>query len=107
MEVCLEQNVDMDPLSDVATVAHVTRYGIENVRGLIDTSLHCEPGREVGHVVDAWYSCSDLLLDLVRAEVAVVIEKLRQVRSHNISWRESTKQCGGSDGATNLGSAEI
>ncbi len=31
VKVSLEQNVDVDPLSDVATVAHVTRHRIESV----------------------------------------------------------------------------
>ena len=55
--------------------------GIESIRRLRNAALHCEPRREVSHVIDAGHCGRDLLLDLVRAEVAVLIEKLRQVRS--------------------------
>ena len=91
VEVSLEQHVDVYPLADVTTVAHVARHGIESIRRLRDAALHCEPRREVSHVIDAWHCSRDLLLDLVRAEVAVLIEKLREVRSH-ARRRESVRE---------------
>jgi hypothetical protein len=92
MEVTLEQNVNMDPLTDVATVAHVTRHWIESIRWLRHPALNCEPRREVSHVIDAGHCRCDLLFDLVRAEVAVLIEKLREVWSCEIAGSQSAKQ---------------
>src|SRR5687768_2646490 len=65
VKVCLKQNIDMDPLPDVAAVAHVTRDRIEDVAGLIDAALDREPGCEVSHVIDARHGSGDLLFDLV------------------------------------------
>ena len=92
MEVALEQNVDVYPLSDVATVAHVTRHWIKHVGRLSDASLYCEPGVEVGHVIDAGNGGRDLLLDLVRTEVAVLIKELRQVWSKEIARCQAAKE---------------
>ncbi len=91
LEVRLEQNVDVYPLSDVATVAHVTWYWIECVRALRDAPLNCEPRVEVSHVIDARDSGRNLLLDLVRAEVAVLVEELRKLWSNAIARRETAK----------------
>src|SRR6185503_17352061 len=77
LKVSLEQHVNMHPLSDVSAVAHVTRHRIECVRWLSNSSLYCEPGVEVGHVIQAGCGSPDLLLQLVRAEVAVLVEELR------------------------------
>src|SRR5258705_11018262 len=40
MEVSLEKHVDVNPLADVATVSHVTRGRIENIRRLAGPALH-------------------------------------------------------------------
>ena len=77
MEVRLEQHVNVHPLPDIATVAHVARHGIESIQALCDAALNCEPRGEVSHVIDTGHCRRDLLLDLVRAEVAVLVEKLR------------------------------
>ncbi len=95
VEVRLEQHVDVHPLSDVTAVAHVARHRIESIRALSDASLDCEPRVEVSHVIDAGHSRRDLLLDLVRAEVAVLIEELRQVWSNAIAGRQAAKQSRG------------
>src|SRR6266699_3911198 len=39
MEVGLEKHVNVNPLSDVATVAHVTRGRIENISGSVNAAL--------------------------------------------------------------------
>src|SRR5262249_43546418 len=77
LEVSLEQHVNVNPLSHVATAAQVTRHRIESIRALFDSSLDCEPGVEVSHVVNAGYSRPDLLFDLARSEVEVLIKELR------------------------------
>jgi hypothetical protein len=76
MKVSLEEYVDVYPLADVATVSHITRNGIENVRGLANSALHREPGVEIRHVVYAGHRGSDFLLELIRAKVAGLVEKL-------------------------------
>src|SRR5688572_15997733 len=106
VKVCLEQHVNVHPLSDVAAVAHVARYGIEDVRRLIGATLNCEPGGKVCHVVDAGHCGCDLLFDLVRAEVAVLVEKLGKVRALEIARSATAKQSRGGDCAADLWSVK-
>src|ERR1041384_656689 len=96
VEVSLEQNVDVNPLSNVAAITHVTRHRIESIWSLCDSSLNCEPGVEVSHVVNAGHGCRDLLFEFVRAEVAVLIKELRQVWPKSVARCQSTKErcCG-------------
>ena len=91
MEVSLEQNVDVYPLPDVTTVAYLTRHWIECIRTLCDTALDCEPRVEVSHVVDAGNCGRDLLLDLVRAEVQVLVEELRDEWTSEVAGRQAAK----------------
>ena len=76
MKVSLKKNVDVYPLSDIATVSHVAWRGIKNIRRLAESALYTEPGVEVRHVVDSRRRCSDLLLEIVRPEVAWLVKKL-------------------------------
>src|SRR5690242_17462975 len=92
LKVSLKQDVHVHPLPDIATAPYVTRDGIEYVARLSRAALHCEPRREVCHVVDAGHRGPDLLVDLVRAEIAVLIEKLRDERSVEIAWRPTAKK---------------
>src|SRR5438045_1441361 len=94
LKVGLKQHVDVDPLTEVAAVADVSRNRVEGVRLLLNAPLNCEPRVEVGHVIDAGHSGPDLLFDLVRAEVAVLIEELGDVWSNSIFWSQAAKQSG-------------
>src|SRR5882724_5247940 len=92
MKVGLEKNINMHPLTDVAPVSHVARRSIESIRRLTKPALHGKPGVEVRHVVDAWRGGFDLLIEIVRAEVAVLIEKLRQVWTGFVPGSQPAKQ---------------
>ena len=107
LEVSLEQYVDVDPLTEVATVTDVTRNRIESVRRLGNAALNCEPSVEVSQVIDARQSSLDLLLDVVRAEVAVLIEELGDVWSNSISRSQTGKQCGSGNCAAGFRSFEV
>src|SRR5687768_28946 len=97
----------MHPLADIAAVAHVTRHWIEGIGRLIDASLDREPRVEVSHVVHAGNGGRYLLFDLVRAEVAVLVEKLREVWTHYVPGRQAAKERGRCDCAAILRSLEI
>src|SRR6266850_2882246 len=79
LEVPLKQNVDVDPLTDVAAVSHITTCGIKYVGRLTEPALYRKPGVEISHVINSRRGGPDLLVDAVRAEVARLVEILREV----------------------------
>ncbi len=92
VKVSLEKNINVHPTTDVPSVSHVARSGIECICRLIKPALHSKPGVEIRHVVDARRGCFDPLIEIVRAEVALLVEKLRQVWTSIVAGSQSTKQ---------------
>src|ERR1043165_2010329 len=107
LKVCLEQNVDVYPLAHVAAAANISRHWIEDVSGLVHTTLHAEPGGEVGHVIDARHGGPDPLVKLLRAEVAVLVKELRDEWPLEIAGRAPAKKRARRDGAPVRWSTEI
>src|SRR2546430_5225421 len=92
LQVRLKQNIDVDPLTQITPVAHVTRHGIECWWRLIESTLHCKPVYERRHIINARHCGRDLLRQFVRAETTSLIEELRQIWSSLVAGRESAKQ---------------
>src|SRR5258705_10509650 len=107
MKVRLEQDIDVNPLANVSTVTHITRNGIENICRLIGAALHGEPSVKVSHVVNTGHCGSNLLLDFVGAEIAVLIEKLRQIRTYPVTRSQTAKQSRGCHGPACFESLEV
>ena len=74
---------------------------------LCNSSLHCEPCVEVSHVIDAGHGRRDFLFDLVRAEVAVLIEKLREVWSNPVAGCQAAKESCSRNSAAGFWPGEI
>src|SRR6266851_5591788 len=107
VEVGLEEYVNVNPLSDVAPISHVARGRIENVSRLIGAALHGKPGVEIRHVIDPRHRRSNLLLELVRAKVARLVEKLREVWASGIARRQPTKKRRWRHGAGSFRALEV
>ena len=77
LEVSLKKNVDVNPFAEIAAISHVSDYRIENLRQhRCNASLRREPRMKIRQVVDARHCGTDLLIDLVRSEMAGMIPKL-------------------------------
>src|SRR6185295_19180490 len=107
LEVGLEQNVHVNPLSSVATVAHVPRHRIESIRSLCNSSLNCQPGVEVSHVINTGHTRRDLLFQIVRTEIAVLVKELRQVWSKSVAGCQTAKESCGSNCAAGFWTRKV
>src|SRR4030095_6456253 len=60
---------------------------------LRDTPLDRKPGSEISHVVDPRLCGRDLLFQLIRTEITVLIEELREQCTKIVSSVNAAKQC--------------
>ncbi len=91
VKVPLKQNVDVDPLTDVAAVSHIPVCRIKYVGQLTEPALHGEPRVEIRHVIDSRRGSPDLLVDAVRSEVARLVEVLRDIGTFFVSGINTAK----------------
>src|SRR5688572_31105295 len=84
VKICLKKHINMHPLPDVAPVSHIAQGRIEKIAVLRRNAvLNRQPTVKIGHIILSAIGNraggSDFLTDFIRAEIARLIEKLRQI----------------------------
>src|SRR5262249_39571832 len=91
-KVGLKEDVTMNPLSQVAAVADVARYGIEGECWRQSTVLNVAPCRKRRHVIDMWRAGLHSPVDRLGTERCFFPEELGDVWTETVTGAQATKQ---------------
>src|SRR5215813_9588366 len=107
VEIRLEQNINMDPLAQVASISYIAPNRIELIRLARAAILDVQPVAISGHIIDAGRRCLHLPVDPLGAKGSVQPHELGDVRTGERAWESAAKQGAGRNLSAGLGTAKV